>query len=161
MTANQVADDGSLNRTIWTRSVASQLTGFLRTESGSSGVLLIGIVGALVWANLGAASYEWFWQLALGVNLGGIGISLDLRGWVSSGLMTLFFLVVGLEARREFDLGALRERRQFVIPFAAGLAGIAVPVAIFLAINAGEPGQHGWGVAMSTDTALALGLMTF
>jgi Na+/H+ antiporter NhaA len=160
MTANQVADDGSLNRTIWTRSVASQLTGFLRTESGSSGVLLIGIVGALVWANLGAASYEWFWQLPLSVNLGGIGISLDLRGWVSSGLMTLFFLVVGLEARREFDLGALRERRQFVIPFAAGLAGIAVPVAIFLAINAGQPGQHGWGVAMSTDTALALGLLT-
>jgi Na+/H+ antiporter NhaA len=160
MTANQLADDGSLNRTVWAQSFAFQLTRFLRTESGSSGVLLVGIVGALVWANLGAASYEWFWQLPLDMRLGGAGISLDLRGWVSSGLMTLFFLVVGLEARREFDLGALRERRQFVIPFAAGLAGMAIPVAIFLAINAGQPGQYGWGVAMSTDTALALGLMT-
>jgi Na+/H+ antiporter NhaA len=160
MTVNQLAEDDNLNRTIWARSFRSQLSRFLRTESGSSGVLLLGIVGALVWANLGAASYEWFWKLPLDVDLSGIGISLDLRGWVSSGLMTLFFLVVGLEARREFDLGALRERRQFVIPFAAGLAGMAIPVAIFLAVTAGQPGQHGWGVAMSTDTALALGLMT-
>lgn len=159
MNANQLAEDNNVSRTLWARSIASQLTGFLRTESGSSGVLLIGIVGALLWANLGGSSYEWFWQLPLDVHLGDIGISLDLRGWVSSGLMTLFFLVVGLEARREFDLGALRERRQFVIPFAAGLAGMALPVAIFLAINAGQPSQHGWGIAMSTDTALALGLM--
>lgn len=145
MTVNQLDDDGSGNRTVWARSVRSQLSRFLRTESGSSGVLLLGIAGALVWKNLGASSYEWFWELPLDVDLGGIGISLDLRGWVSSGLMTLFFLVIGLEARREFDLGALRERRQFVIPFAAGLAGMAVPVAIFLAITAGQPSQHGWG----------------
>ena len=160
MTVNQLADSENLNRTIWARSVKSQLSRFLRTESGSSGVLVLGIIGALVWKNLGADSYEWFWKLPLDVNLGGIGISLDLRSWVSSGLMTLFFLVVGLEARREFDLGALRERRQFVIPLAAGLTGMAIPVAIFLAVTAGHPGQHGWGVAMSTDTALALGLMT-
>lgn len=159
MTANQRTDDDSLNRTIFARSVRSQLSRFLRTESGSSGVLLLGIVGALVWANVGSASYEWFWKLPLDVDLGGVGVSLDLRGWVSNGLMTLFFLVVGLEARREFDLGALRERRQFVIPLAAGLAGMAIPVAIFLAVTAGQSGQHGWGVAMSTDTALALGLM--
>jgi Na+/H+ antiporter NhaA len=160
MSANQLADDSNVDRTIWARSVASQLTGFLRTEAGSSGVLVVAIVAALVWANLGATSYEWFWQLPLEVNVGGMGVSLNLREWVSSGLMTLFFLVVGLEARREFDLGALRDRRQFVIPLVAGLAGMAVPVAIFLGVNAGQPGQHGWGVAMSTDTALALGLMT-
>ncbi len=73
--------------------------------------------------------------------------------------MTLFFLVVGLEARREFDLGDLRERRRFVLPIAAGLVGMVVPVAIYLAINAGHSSAHGWGVAMSTDTALALGLL--
>jgi Na+/H+ antiporter NhaA len=73
--------------------------------------------------------------------------------------MTLFFLVVGLEARREFDLGDLRERRRFVLPLVAGVVGMAVPIGIFLLFNAGLPSAHGWGVAMSTDTALALGLL--
>jgi Na+/H+ antiporter NhaA/predicted DsbA family dithiol-disulfide isomerase len=73
--------------------------------------------------------------------------------------MTLFFLVVGLEARREFDLGDLRERRRFVLPLSAGIAGMALPVLIYLAINHGGNATHGWGVAMSTDTALALGLI--
>ena len=65
----------------------------------------------------------------------------------NSGLLTLFFLVVGLEARREFDLGDLRERRRFALPFVAGLAGMAVPVAIYLAVNTGHASAHGWGVA--------------
>ena len=73
--------------------------------------------------------------------------------------MTLFFFVVGLEARREFDLGELRERRRLALPLLAGLGGMAVPVAIYLAVNAGQPAAHGWGVAMSTDTAFALGLL--
>ena len=73
--------------------------------------------------------------------------------------MTLFFLVVGLEARREFDLGDLRDRRRFVLPLVAGVVGMVIPVLIFLAFNHGGPGAHGWGVAMSTDTALALGLL--
>ena len=79
--------------------------------------------------------------------------------WVNSGLMTFFFFVVGLEARREFDLGELRERRRFALPFAAGLGGMVVAVAIYLAFNAGRSSAHGWGVAMSTDTAFALGLL--
>src|SRR5947199_9436977 len=73
--------------------------------------------------------------------------------------MTLFFLVVGLEAKRELDLGELRERRRLAIPVVAGLAGVAVPIAIYLAFNAGGPGGHGWGAAMSTDTAFALGAL--
>ena len=73
--------------------------------------------------------------------------------------MTLFFLVVGLEARREFDLGDLRERRRFVLPCVAALVAMAVPAAIYLTVNAGHSSAHGWGVAMSTDTALALGLL--
>ena len=84
---------------------------------------------------------------------------MDLREWVNSGLMTFFFFVVGLEARREFDMGELRERRRVTLPLVAGLGGMAVPVLIYLAVNAGHGSAHGWGTAMSTDTAFALGML--
>src|SRR3981081_3887389 len=73
--------------------------------------------------------------------------------------MTFFFVVVGLEARREFDLGELRERRRLALPLLAGLGGMIVPIAIYLAVNAGRPSAHGWWAAMSTDTAFALGML--
>ena len=73
--------------------------------------------------------------------------------------MTFFFLVVGLEARREFDLGELRERRRLALPLLAGIGGMAMAVAIYLAFNAGRSSAGGWGIAMSTDTAFALGLL--
>ena len=95
----------------------------------------------------------------LSITIGGGGISADLRHWVNEGLMTFFFLVVGLEAKRELDMGELRERRRLAIPVFAALGGMTVPVAIYLAFNAGGPGAHGWGAAMSTDTAFALGAL--
>src|SRR4051794_29675892 len=73
--------------------------------------------------------------------------------------MTFFFLVVGLEAKRELDLGELRERQRLAIPVFAALGGMALPVAIYLLFNAGGPGADGWGTAMSTDTAFALGVL--
>jgi Na+/H+ antiporter NhaA len=146
-------------RTLWARNRSAPLRAFLQTESGSAGVLVAAIAAALVWANIDATSYEKLWGTEFAIRLGSVGIDHDLRTWLNSGLMTLFFLVVGLEARREFDLGDLRERRRFILPIAAGLVGMAVPVAIFLAVNAGRGSAHGWGVAMSTDTALALGLL--
>ena len=146
-------------RTMWARDRSAPLRAFLITESGSAALLVAAIAVALVWANVSGVSYEAVWGTSFSIQLGGAGISQDLREWVNRGLMTFFFLVVGLEARREFDLGDLRERRRFVLPFAAGLAGMAVPVGIYLAINAGRSSAHGWGVAMSTDTALALGLL--
>jgi len=93
------------------------------------------------------------------IRLGGHGISADLRQWVNEGLMTFFFLVVGLEAKRELDLGELRERRRLAVPVVAAIAGFTVPILIYLAFNAGGPGAHGWGTAMSTDTAFALGVV--
>ena len=95
----------------------------------------------------------------LSIHVGGSGVSQDLRAWVNSGLMTFFFFVVGLEARREFDLGELRDRRRSCCRSIAGIGGMVVPVAIFLAFNAGRPSSHGWGAAMSTDTAFALGML--
>jgi Na+/H+ antiporter NhaA len=122
-------------------------------------VLLVATLAALAWANLDAGSYRSLWQTTLAIRVGGHGISEPLRYWLNAGLMTFFFFVVGLEARREFDMGELRERRRLALPVAAGLGGMAIPVAIFLTANAGRSSQHGWGVAMSTDTAFALGML--
>src|SRR5450759_4566437 len=135
------------------------LTRFLRTESGSAAVLLAATVGALVWANVAGASYRELWRTPLSIQLGGSGISMDLVGWVNSGLMAFFFFVVGLEARRELDLGELRERRRLVLPVIAGAAGMTLAVLLYLMINAGHGSARGWGVAMSTDTAFALGML--
>jgi len=146
-------------RTAWTRNLETPLREFLRTETGSAVVLLAGALAALAWANIDYASYQRVWETTLSIHIGGAGVSLDLRDWVNSGLMAFFFFVVGLEARREFDLGELRERRRFVLPALAGFGGMLVPVAIYLAINAGHSSTHGWGTAMSTDTAFALGLL--
>lgn len=145
--------------TVWARSIASQLARFLRTESGSSGILLAAIIVAVIWASTSLASYDTIWATPLSITFGDVQIALSVGDWVSKGLMTFFFLVVGLEARREFDLGELRDRRQLVLPLAAGIGGMAVPIAIFLVVNADSPAANGWGVAMSTDTALALGLL--
>jgi Na+/H+ antiporter NhaA len=145
-------------RTAWARSLAAPVRDFLGTETGGASVLLAGTVIALVWANSPwSHSYESLWSTKLVVRIGGNGIALDLRHWVNEGLMTLFFLVVGLEAKRELDLGELRERSRLTIPAAAAVGGMSVPVAIYLAFNAGGPGAHDWGAAMSTDTAFALG----
>jgi Na+/H+ antiporter NhaA len=121
--------------------------------------LLAAAVAALAWVNVDASSYDSLWGTTLSIDLGDAGVAMDLRHWVNSGLMTLFFFVVGLEARREFDLGELRERRRFALPLLAGIGGMAVAVGIYLAFNAGRSSAAGWGVAMSTDTAFALGLL--
>ncbi|WP_256097951.1 Na+/H+ antiporter NhaA [Streptomyces sp. MnatMP-M17] len=135
------------------------LRDFLRTETGSASVLLAAALAALVWANTGPGTYASFWTTDLSVRVGSAGVSLGLREWVNSGLMTLFFFVVGLEARREFDMGELRERKRVALPVIAGLSGMVVPVAIYLAFTVGDPSVHGWGAAMSTDTAFALGIL--
>ncbi len=147
-------------RTAWARSLAAPVRDFLGTETGSAIVLLGAAVAALVWANSPwRDSYESLWHTRLSIELGGGAITADLRHWVNEGLMTFFFLVVGLEAKRELDMGELRERRRLAIPVLAALGGMAVPIAIYLAFNAGGPGARGWGAAMSTDTAFALGAL--
>ena len=106
-------------RTAWTRSRQTPLRAFLRTESGSAAVLLAATLIALAWANIDVASYESVWRMPLAIRLGGTGIALALRDWLNSGLMTFFFFIIGLEARREFDMGELRERRRVALPLVA------------------------------------------
>jgi len=146
-------------RTAWTRNLQTPLRAFLTTETGSAAVLLGAAVTALVWANADLASYERVWTTTLSIRVGGAELSQDLRGWINTGLMSFFFFVIGLEARRELDLGELRDRRRVTLPVVAGLGGMLVPVLIYLAFNAGGSSAHGWGTAMSTDTAFALGLL--
>jgi Na+/H+ antiporter NhaA len=147
-------------RTAWARNVAAPVRSFLSTETGSAVVLLCAAVAALLWANSPwSSSYESVWTTKLSIHLGDAGISQDLRHWVNNGLMTFFFLVVGLEAKREIDTGELRDRQRIAIPVIAAAGGMAVPIAIYLAFNAGGSGAHGFGAAMSTDTAFALGVL--
>src|SRR5512133_2153248 len=147
-------------RTAWARNVAAPVRDFLSTETGGAVVLLGATVAALVWANSPwSSSYESVWTTKLSIQLGGSGISQDLRHWVNDGLMTFFFLVVGLEAKRELDTGELRERQRLALPVIAAAGGMTLPIAIYLAFNAGGPGAHGFGAAMSTDTAFALGVL--
>ncbi len=146
-------------QTPWIRRSTGSVRALLLSESGSASVLVAAILVALLWANLLPLSYERLWTTELSVRLGSREVTMNLQEWVNKALMTLFFLVVGLEARRELDLGELRDRKRFLLPLLAGLLAMAVPVLLYLAINSGGPGAAGWGAAMSTDTALSLGLL--
>ena len=146
-------------RTVWGRSPETPLRQFLRTETGSSAVLLAATLVALAWANIDSSGYASVWQTEISIRVGTASLADSLHGWVNSGLMAFFFLVAGLEARREFDMGELRERRRLALPVVVGLGGMVVPIAVYLAINAGSSSASGWGTAMSTDTAFALGLL--
>jgi Na+/H+ antiporter NhaA len=158
MTESRIPAVRQIGATVWAREV-TPLRRFMRTETGSAAFLLGATLAALVWVNISAHSYESFWHTMLSVHLGRLSLGQDLHGWVNSGLMTFFFLVVAVEARREWDMGELRERSRLALPLAAGLGGMIVPVLLYLAFNAGHPSAHGWGTAMSTDTAFALGAL--
>jgi len=131
---------------------------FLRTESGSAVLLLTAAVLALAWANLGEG-YEDFWHTELSLRLGGLELSEDLRHWVNDGLMVLFFFSVGLEISRETVLGELRGVRAIAAPAIAAIGGLTVPAGLFLLFNAGGPAAGAWGIAISTDTALVIGVL--
>ena len=150
---------GSLfsGRTVWHKRTA--LREFLRTETGSAFVLGTATVAALVWANISVSSYDKVLGTRVSVLVGGAGVTASVHEFVNSGLMAFFFLVVGLEARREFDVGELRVRSRLALPAAVGLGGMLVPIGIYLIVNAGRPSAHAWGASMSTDTAFALGAL--
>src|SRR4051794_26943802 len=150
----------STGRTAWARNLAAPVRDFLSTETGSAVALLGAAIAALLWANSPwHGSDEAGLTTKPSIQRGGAGLWTGLRQWVNEGLMAFFFLVVGLEAKRELDLGELRQRSRVAIPVVAALGGATLPIVIYLAFNAGGSGANGWGASMSTDTAFALGVL--
>jgi NhaA family Na+:H+ antiporter len=134
---------------------------YLHTEAGGAVLLLLATMVALIWANSPwSASYEHFWETPLSLQLGEAVLSESLRHWVNDLLMALFFLLVGLEIARELSIGEYRDRRAVTAPALAALGGLVVPAALFFAV-VGVSGEaaRGWGIAISTDTAFALGVL--
>jgi Na+:H+ antiporter, NhaA family len=130
-------------------------------KQSSGGVLLIAAtVVALAWANSPwGESYTALWQTKLTVGVGDFSLSKDLTHWINDGLMAVFFLVVGLEIKREVLVGELSSVRGAALPISAAVGGAVVPAAIYLAFNAGTEGSAGWGIPMATDIAFALGVL--
>jgi Na+:H+ antiporter, NhaA family len=140
--------------------ILSTLDRFLHVEALSGIVLLIATAAALIWANSPAAhSYHAFWETRVALNFGALSISESVHFLVNDGLMTIFFLVVGLEIRREIHEGALATTRLAALPLAAALGGVLIPALIYLAINTEPALRAGWAVPTATDIAFAVGVL--
>ena len=137
------------------------LRDFLATES-AGGIAVVGAaLVALFWANSPwRESYQELWATALEIRFGSWSIALGLRELVNEGLMTIFFLVVGLEIKREVVEGELRDTSSRAFPIFAAIGGMIVPALIYARITFDGPDQRGWGIPMATDIALAVGIMT-
>jgi Na+:H+ antiporter, NhaA family len=143
------------------RRILYPITRLLHIEAASGIVLILATVVALVWANtIWHQSYHDLWHTPLGISLGPWQFERDLHFWVNDGLMTIFFLVVGLEIRREMFEGELSDLRRASLPVVAAVGGMLVPAGIFVALNAGRAGSAGWAIPMATDIAFAVGILT-
>ena len=133
---------------------------FFKAEASSSIILLITTITALLWANSYAQSYFGTWNTTFTISIGEYGLSKPLTHWVNDGLMAFFFLVIGLEIKREFMVGELSKRNEAALPFTAAIGGMVVPALIYLLINQGNSATKGWGVPMATDIAFSLGILS-
>jgi NhaA family Na+:H+ antiporter len=145
------------------RTVVQPLQRILRHEAAGGAVMLVAAAVAIVWANSPwADAYTELWQTPLRVELGDL-IHLDhlsLQTWVNDALMTVFFLLVGVEIKREVVHGELRDPRAVALPVVAAVGGMVVPAVIYAMVNAGGAGAGGWAVPMATDIAFAVGVVT-
>lgn len=132
----------------------------LKDEAIGGRLILAAVALALLVVNSPLSQYyESFWHTTLSIGLGQWALSLDLRHWVNDGLMTLFFLVVGLELKRELVAGELRDRRTALLPMCAAVGGMAVPALLYFAVNTTDPSTSGWAIPMATDIAIAVGVL--
>lgn len=143
------------------RAVAEPIERFMHIEA-SSGIVLLGTaIVALVWANSPwAESYDQLWHTPITIGIGAWVFEETLHFVINDLLMAIFFLVVGLEIKREITEGALSDLRRAAMPVAAAIGGMLLPAAIFFATNPTGPGLRGWGVPMATDIAFAVGVLT-
>jgi Na+:H+ antiporter, NhaA family len=156
VTTNRRAADGSKGPV-----AINPLRDFFREEAAGGIVLVVATVAALVWANSPwKESYFHLWHTHMSITIGSHSIDLDLQEWVNEALMAIFFLVVGLEIKRELVDGELRDPRTAALPAIAALGGMVVPALIYVAINAGGDGVGGWGIPMATDIAMAIGIVS-
>jgi NhaA family Na+:H+ antiporter len=140
--------------------LVNSLERFLHIEAASGIALLVATAVALIWANSPAAdSYSHLWHTTVSVSFGNQTLSRPLHFLINDGLMTIFFLVVGLEIRRELHGGALRTARLAALPLAAALGGIVVPALIYVGVNTAPGLQQGWAIPTATDIAFALGVL--
>lgn len=138
--------------------LTSPFAWFVRIEALGGGVLLLATIVALALSNSPwSDAYLHAWELPAGVRLDSFELERSLREWINDGLMTLFFFVVALELKRELVLGELRSPRTAAFSIAAALGGMLVPAALYLVLQQGRDGAHGWGTVMATDTAFVLG----
>ncbi|QHO71384.1 Na+/H+ antiporter NhaA [Bradyrhizobium sp. CCBAU 051011] len=145
---------------VFAERVFETLQRFLHVEAVSGVVLLIAAMTAMLWANSSfAQSYDALWHMPLSMGLGTFVFSKTLHFWINDVLMTVFFLVVGMEIRREIHEGALSNLKQATLPIAAALGGIIVPALVYIAINRDPILRHGWAVPTATDIAFAIGVL--
>jgi NhaA family Na+:H+ antiporter len=135
---------------------------FLQIETAGSALLLLATVGALSWANMGwGTGYDAFWHTALRLGFADFQISQPLQFWINEGLMTLFFLLVGLEIKRELVAGELSSPQQARLPILGALGGMVVPAGLYVLLNPpGSAYAWGWGIPTVTDIAFAVGALT-
>jgi Na+:H+ antiporter, NhaA family len=137
------------------------ISAFFAAESAGGILLIISAVAALVWANSPwASSYHDFWHLEIALDAGGFQFSTSLEHIVNDGLMVVFFLLVGLEIKRELLLGELASFRKASLPVAAAIGGMVVPALLYLLVDFHGNGAAGWGIPTATDIAFVAGILT-
>ncbi len=147
------------NRTVPRRFVRPLLE-FTHVEASGGIVLLVAAVVALVWANAPfGETYESFWGTEIDFTFGPLHLTESLRDFVNDGLMAIFFLVVGMEIKRELAVGELRELRTAALPAIAAIGGMVLPALLYVLIAGGGEAGRGWGIPMATDIAFSVGVV--
>lgn len=140
--------------------ITRSLYEFLRDESvGGKIVVAAAVLSVIVVNSPIEPLFRTFWSQTLSIGIGSWSIELSFLRWVNEGLMALFFLVVGLEIKRELIRGELREENSALLPIVAAIGGVIVPAILYVIFTHGTPVAHGWGIPISTDTAIAIAVL--
>lgn len=143
------------------KAVIDPIQNFFRLEAASGILLVFNAVLALLWANSPwAESYHAIFHLPLSLGIADATFRFDVHAFINDGLMAIFFLVVGMEIKRELVVGELRTVSRALLPAVAALGGMIVPAGIYLLFNAGQPSKSGWAIPMATDIAFSIGVLT-